>query len=158
MQLSNQIRPKKRLCGATLVEALVSIAIFGIAAISLLTGVSFGFSTIGSIREELRATQILIEKMETIRLYSWNQVNTPGFVPEKFTASYYPPNVGDTNGLGSGVTYSGTVSISAGPTGNTYSSDVRTVNVGLSWTTGGRVVSQEISTLVSRGGLQRYIY
>lgn len=144
--------------GATLVDALVAMAIFGVVAVALFAGVSFGFSIAGSTREELRANQILLEKMETMRLYSWEQINTPGFVPTKFTAFYYPPNLANTNGQGAGVRYEGTVTISSGPSGHTYSSGLRTVTVDLSWRSGDRVINRETSTLVSRGGLQRYIY
>ena len=142
----------------TLVDTLVGMAILGIAVASLFGGISFGFATVSSTRNELRASQILIEKMETIRLYTWDQINKPGFIPNNFTAAYYPPNLGNTDAPGSGVTYSGTVSISAGPTGRTYSSELRKITIGLTWTSGNRTVKRSISTLVCRGGLQRYIY
>lgn len=142
--------------GATLVDALVGMAVFGISFFSIQAGISMGFATVKSTREELRATQIMVDKMETIRLYSWKQINTAGFIPNTFTASYFPAAAGATNSIG--VTYNGTVRISAGPTGTTYSADLRTVVVSLNWNSGGRSHSRRVSTLVSQNGLQRYIY
>ena len=149
---------RKAKAGATLVDAMVAFAVFGVAAVSLFAGISFGFSTIGATREELRANQILLEKMETIRLYTWEQINTPGFVPNTFTAHYYPPNVGSTNGVGSGVEYQGVVRISSGPSGHSYSDEVRQVVVGLRWSSGDRTISRSVTSLVSKHGMQRYIY
>lgn len=149
---------KSHLSGATLIDAMVAMAVFGILAASLFGGVAFGFQSIGTTREELRANQILLEKMETIRLYSWQQLNTPGYVPTTFTESYYPANVGNTNGPGAGVTYQGTVTIAPGPAGQTYSAEVKEITVQLTWTNGNRTIGHSISTFVSRGGLQRYIY
>ena len=125
---------------------------------SLYGGISLGFTIVGHTREDLRATQILVEKMETIRLYSWDQVNTTNFIPTTFTDYYYPPGVGQTNGWSSGVTYNGTVTVSPGPTGRSYSTNVMQVTVGLNWTTGGVNRSKQLSTYVSRDGLQNYIY
>lgn len=149
---------KSRNRAATLVDALVAMAIFGVVSVALFGGVSFGFATVNTTREDLRANQILLEKMETIRLYSWEQINTPGFVPTSFAAFYYPPNLANTNGHGAGMQYRGTVTISAGPGGHTYSSEIRTITVGLTWTSNDRTINRNIETLVSRGGLQRYIY
>ena len=158
MRINRKLFEQSQTRGTTLVEALVAMAVLGIVIVSVFAGISFGFSTIGSTRAELRANQILVEKMETIRLYSWEQINTPGFIPATFTASYFPPGIGNTNATGSGPIYNGKVTVSPGPSGRTYSSEVRKVTVALSWTTGDRTINRNISTLVSRGGLQRYIY
>ncbi len=145
-------RPRRHQAGVTLIEALVAMAIFGITFFSVYAGISQGFSIIGHARENLRATQIMVEKMETIRLYSWHQLNTANFIPATFTEKYKP-----TDGDG-GLSYQGTMTISAGPSGRTYSTDLRRISVSLSWTSGGRTHTRTMNTYVTKHGLQNYIY
>src|SRR5437879_12621090 len=102
-------------------------------------------------RENLRATQIMLEKVETIRLYSWDQINTPNFIPPGFTQTYDPqgtPNVG--------LTYTGTMTIASAPIGSSYSNDMKMVTVHLSWKTSGLQRDREFSSYISRNGLQDY--
>ena len=65
-----------------MLESLVATAISGIFITSLFTGLGTGFLAVERVREDLRANQILIDKFETIRLYSWDQINTEGFIPK----------------------------------------------------------------------------
>jgi Tfp pilus assembly protein PilV len=150
----NQIptRPRRHQAGVALIEALVAMAIFGITFFSVYGGISMGFSIIGNARENLRATQIMVEKMETIRLYSWHQLNTSGFIPATFTEKY-KPNDGDD-----GLSYQGRMTIAAGPSGRTYSADMRRISVSLSWNSGGRTHTRSMTTYVTKHGLQNYIY
>src|SRR6478752_6489267 len=97
---------KSREAAATLVEVAVAAAILGIIFVTFYSGIAAGFSLIGLTRENLRADQLLLERMETIRLYSWDQISSNGFIPTTFTASFYPPIAGQTN-ANSGVTYYG---------------------------------------------------
>jgi prepilin-type N-terminal cleavage/methylation domain-containing protein len=140
--------------GVTLIETVVSLAIFGVSFFSLYAGISMGFSIIGNARENLRATQILVEKTETIRLYSWDQINTTEFIPATFTEAYKPGGSEEDGGLH----YQGRVVISDGPAGLTYSADLKTVTITLTWTSGGRAQSRTMTTYVARNGLQDYIY
>jgi prepilin-type N-terminal cleavage/methylation domain-containing protein len=149
---------KKRRAGFTLVETMVAMGVFGVGMFSLYAGISLGFSIVNHTREGLRATQIMVEKMETIRLYSWEQINTSGFIPATFTEYYYPPGNGNTNGWSAGVTFTGTVALGTGPTGLSYSTNLTKVTIGLNWVTGGVSRSKQMSTYVARNGLQNYIY
>src|ERR1044072_8496338 len=82
--------------GFTLVDALFAIAVAGVMFLALYAGLAFGFKIIKMTRENVRATQIMLEKMETIRLYTWTQINSNGFTPtNKFVVPYY--SVGSTN-------------------------------------------------------------
>src|ERR1051325_10953688 len=102
----------------TLAELMVACAILAIMVVSLFGGISFGFSNITIARQNLRATQIALEKMEIVRMYSWEQVNSNGFVPRTFTAPCFPvTNGGDTNG---GVVYYGTIIITNVVLSTTY--------------------------------------
>lgn len=140
----------------TLVETMVAMVIFVIAVFSLYAGISLGFSIVNQSRENLRATQIMVEKMETIRLYSWDQLKTPGFIPGSFTEKY-DPNAG-TNGWSGNLTYNGTIVLTNGPAGLSYSTNLMSVIINLSWTTKGHAQSRQMTTFVARNGLQDYIY
>lgn len=107
-------------------------------------------------RENLRATQLILEKFETIRLYTWDQINgANGFViPTNFTENYSV----DTSGTAIGVTYNGTMTIVNSPLGTSYSSDLKLVTVTLNWTSSGVQRTRTMQTLVARQGLQQYVY
>jgi prepilin-type N-terminal cleavage/methylation domain-containing protein len=140
----------------TLAELMVACAILAVMVVSLFGGISFGFSNITIARQNLRATQIALEKMEIVRMYSWEQVNSNGFVPTSFTAPFFPSVSGsDTNG---GVTYFGTIDITKVKFGTTYDDDMREVLVRLNWTNKNVAQSLEMSTYVSQYGMHRYIY
>src|SRR5262245_60113042 len=91
----------------TLVEVTVSLAIVGIVVLAIYGGLSAGITSIRMARENLRATQILLDKTESLRLYTWEQLNAPGFVPKNFIVPY-DSTVTNTN---SGVLYYGTITI-----------------------------------------------
>src|SRR5467141_1985271 len=76
-----QNRPALRnLQGAfTLLEGLIGVAVMGILIVCLYTGMTSGFNVVRMARENLRATQVLQEKFETLRLYTWDQINSNGF-------------------------------------------------------------------------------
>jgi type II secretory pathway pseudopilin PulG len=138
--------------GFSLIEAAVSMGIMGTVVGALLSGFGTGMFTMQMARENLRATQIMLERMETIRLYSWDQINTPGFVSTNFTATYDPQS---TN---SGTVYTGTLVITNAPVTSTYSNDMKMFTVTLNWKTGSLKRSRQFSTYISRYGLQDYIY
>ena len=139
--------------GFTLMDALIGMAIAAIMFVSLYSGLAWGFTTIRLARENSRATQIMVEKMETIRLYTWDQINSNGFIPSNFVANYYP--VGSTN---SGVNYTGAMTIASSALGTSYADDVRKINLQLNWVTGSLPRTRSLTTYISRNGLQNYIY
>jgi hypothetical protein len=106
-------------------------------------------------RQNLRATQIALEKMEITRMYSWEQLNSNGFVPRTFTAPFFPSDGPYTNG---GLTYYGTTIITNVNRHPAYSNDLREMRVFLTWTNKNIPQSLEMSTYLSQYGMQRYIY
>jgi prepilin-type N-terminal cleavage/methylation domain-containing protein len=137
----------------TLVEVLISVAVISIVFVTLYFGISAGFGVVATTREDLRATQILNEKIETMRLYTWSQINNNTTIPRSFTNWYYElANASDL-----GVAYTGSVTISGVPFSNNFSSGMRQVRVGLSWTSGRVPRYREAYTYVSSNGLQKYI-
>jgi prepilin-type N-terminal cleavage/methylation domain-containing protein len=138
----------------TLIEVLIGVVLIAGMSVSLYLGMGQGFAVIQLARENLRATQVLQEKMEAIRLVSWTQLNTPDFVPLTFTAPFYATGTQSTDGL----TYQGEVSISDVPFTAAYSDDLRMVVVNVRWLSGNVVRHRQMRTLVSNYGLQNYIY
>lgn len=145
--------PRKHRSGFSLVESAVGMGVMGTIIVALFGGFTTGFFTMQMARENLRATQIMLEKMETIRLYSWDQIN-PDFIPAAFSAKYDPQGAGNAQGL----TYSGTMTITNAPISSSYANDLKLVTVSLQWTTGGLQRTREFSSLISRYGMQDYIY
>lgn len=137
----------------SLIEVLVALAVMGVVFISLYAGFSSGFGIIQLARENLRATQIMLEKMETIRLYTWTQINSNGFIPTTFTNFYDP-----TRAAQLGVEYHGRLTISDSPITADYGREMKMVTVEVEWECGQIPRRREMITLVSRYGLQNYIY
>ena len=151
----------------TLAEVMVAVAVLAVMVVSLYLGISAGFAIVQRTRENLRATQILVQRMETLRLYTWDQLrnaeSTPTF-QTNFTA-LYDPSVGDAGG---GVEYHGDVEITVPPPASvlpaevSYRDSVALITVSLRWTNraGDNVLPHErqFQTLVARTGMQKYVY
>lgn len=137
----------------TLAEVLVALAVGSVLFVSLYSGLSSGFAIVQLARENLRATQILQEKMETIRLYTWDQITTPGFIPTNFVEVFYSA----TQYTG-GLTYTGAVTIASAPVTESYSNDLRMVTFQVTWESANVLRRRDMSTFISRYGLQNYIY
>ena len=107
-------------------------------------------------RENMRATQIMLKKLETVRLCSWDQLsNFPASFQETFDTQ--PVNNGSRN-----LVYYGTVTFApADAVGDAaYKSDMLLVTVSLAWTNlNGRtpvVHQQQMQTHIARYGSQNY--
>ena len=143
--------------GVTLVDVIMAIALLGVMASGIFGSFRYGFFTLQLARENQRATQILLEKVETIRLYSWDQVNPPGrSIPYTFPlrAVYDPQAAAGAQG----TTYDGTVAVSNCPSGSSYSANMRQVTITLNWTTGTIAHKRSLTTYVAKDGLQNYVY
>ena len=149
-------RPRRTSAAFTLPEVLVAVTVAAILFLSLYAGLSSGFAVIRVARENLRATQILQEKMETIRLYTWDQLNASDFIPDTFVEPF-----SDYAGEGAdpdGINYYGTLTITNALLAESYAADILQVNATVMWTSGNIERTRDMSTLVSRYGLQHYIY
>src|SRR6185436_7761884 len=114
MRISVPKHSKSRspLSAYTLAEVMVGVSIMSVMFLTLYLGFTQGFGVVQSSRENLRATQILQQQAEVIRLYTWEQVDpTAGMLPATTTWTFYPlGGAGDQ-----GITYTGTVNIAAAP-------------------------------------------
>lgn len=136
----------------TLIEVVFTMAMAGMLFLVLYEGLASGFSIIKLARENTRASQILVEKMETVRLYTWDQINSNGFMLTNFVVAYYP-----MAGVNGGTMYTGVVTVSDSGLATSYAGDLKKVTVQLNWLTGSMPRTRTTSTYVSRYGLQNYI-
>jgi hypothetical protein len=136
---------------------MMSVAVMGVMLVGLYGGLGYGFKQIQLAREDERATQIMAERMEVVRLLSWDQlVNLPGYVPTNFTASYSIAS--PTNAPASSQMYTGTVAVVNVPISESYAGNMRQIQITLTWQSEGLTHTRSMSTYVSRYGLQNYVY
>jgi Tfp pilus assembly protein PilV len=146
--------------GFTIIETIIGIALFGISFISLYAAMAQSLTSIHLSRENVRATQVILEKFEVIRLYNWQRLNDPLYLPRTFEVTYTPPGSG---GLPSpntrpGTTYHGTITITEPPFSANYSSNMKLVTVEVTWMTGKLQRNRSLSTFVAFDGLHSYVY
>jgi len=143
--------------GYTIVEVVIAVAVLSVMFVALYAGIAFGFRVTRSERENLRATQIILERMEGIRLFRFDQLSDTNLNPLAFSQTYYPQASGNKS---QGITYNGTVTIDTNitldPPAN-YSSVMKKITVQLNWTSEGVPRSRSISTYASQNGIQNYI-
>ena len=145
--------------GFTLPEVMISVSILAGLMVSVFAGMAIGWAVINTSRQDLRATQILTQKIESIRLLTWAQLTNQ--CPFTFRETY--DSLSQTNG--SGLWYFGRVSLGTAtniPSTCNYRDDVRLVTLSLSWTNNfGRspvVHNRQMQTLASKNGIQQYIW
>ena len=130
----------------TFVETMVATLLLTLVFVALYAAFLFGFGTIRLSQENLRAEQILVQKLETLRVYDWSKI-TGGYLPTDLAASF------STNG---GVTYDVAIAVTPAPVTESYSNTLRQVTVSLSWESGGVLRNRSMTTFVSQDGLQTY--
>jgi type II secretory pathway pseudopilin PulG len=143
--------------GFFLVEAVVGLALLGLVCMALFSGLCNSTFSVQLTRDNLRATQIMAEKLDTIRLYSWKQLTNATYIRQGFNAPLYAPDPLSPSQTNSAV-YEGTIHIDPAPISEIYGQDMRLVTVELKWKTGKLQRSRSMSTLVSRYGTYNYIY
>jgi len=130
----------------TLVETMVATLLLTSAVVGLYAAFSFGFRIIKLSQEDLRADQILVQKLETLRVYDWSKI-TNGYIPTDLTAPF------STNG---GVTYDVAIEVAPVPVIESYRDTLRQVTVSLTWESAGSLRNRSMTTFVSKDGLQTY--
>jgi hypothetical protein len=150
----------------SLAEVVVAMLVMALLFVSLYAGFSSGFAVVQLTREDLRATQIMVKRMENIRLYTWKQVlsTNPIFIPRAFM-TYYDPDGQATNS--GGTLYSGTYTAVTPPASSmlpdAYRNNMLMLTVTVYWTNllgrSNKVVrSRQMQTYVAKYGMQSYIY
>jgi Tfp pilus assembly protein PilV len=139
----------------TLMEVVVAAMVLMTISVAFYLGLSSCFSVVKASREELRATQIMTQKLEGVRLCTWSELTSFSFKEP------YDPS-GTTNNS-SGVYYYGNVVKSAAaaiPNTASYLNNMCLVTVSLTWTNsrGTAVYNRKMETHYARYGLQSYIW
>lgn len=141
----------------TLAEVIISVFLLATMAVSLFSALSYGFSNVQADREDLRATQILLQRTEAIRLCTWSQLQSMTF------QTTYDPS-GASNGS-AGTVYYGKIETNspvAVPSTCAYKTNMVQVTVTVNWTNyvGARAIahSRTAQTQVARYGMQNYVW
>src|SRR5438477_8079173 len=157
--------------GFTVVEAIVAMGVVGVLIISLYGALTSGFNGVQVGREDMRATQILVRKMDQLRLFNWNQITNGTTIPTTFFEAFNPKdptptnnmtagNHGNGHGNGNGhqtvipLIYKGTVTIDNFPDNSpAYNSDMRQVTIQLDWdSAAGMSRSRRLTTFLAHYG------
>jgi Tfp pilus assembly protein PilV len=149
----------------SLLEVLIAVFVMAFIYMGLFSGISTTFSLLQVTRENVRATQIMVSRLERVRLCAWStdQLFNTNIVPASFTDSFYPLGM---NGTGNnGTVYTGTMTITPGPSMSpaaSYGTNMALVTVTVTWTNGGNgrqnIHTRSMNTYISRYGMQNYIY
>jgi prepilin-type N-terminal cleavage/methylation domain-containing protein len=153
----------------TLVEVMISSMIGAIIFTSLFYAIAQSENIVQYDRENLRATEVIAGKMESLRLCGWTTTN--GLWDSNLISPSFSGYFSGTNG----IAYSGTVNITSNFTWYTYtpggtnidntppsySNSVALITVTLSWSEkhNGRIInfSRSDMTYASAYGMQSYV-
>jgi type II secretory pathway pseudopilin PulG len=147
------------------IEVLIAIGVSAIIFAALYRGISTTFSLLQNVRENLRATQIMLSRLEGLRLCAWSndQLFNTNIVPATFTETFYP--LGLAGGSNNGTVYAGTMTVERNPSlspNPSYRTNMARVTVTVTWTNGydGKVNvhTRSMSTFVAKYGIQNYVY
>jgi prepilin-type N-terminal cleavage/methylation domain-containing protein len=142
----------------TLVEVLISVGLLAIMVAAIYPAFILGYASIKTTREDERATQIVTQKLESVRLCTWDELAT---YPATFV-DYYNP-LGVTNST-QGTLYSGTMTIANAvlPSSPSYQSKVQLITIGVTWTnyvnSSPITHTRQMQTLSAYWGLQNYLW
>ncbi len=130
--------------GYTLAEVMLASIIMAFVLVSVLAVCSRCFRYLTDIRRTSRSSQVLQQEMENVRLMTWSQV-------QSLSGSFSDPT--DTNHL-----YTGTIN-TGGYDSYSGTATLTCVTLVVTWTnqSANRVLTNSLTTLVARGGLNSYI-
>lgn len=140
--------PAARQRGFTLIEVLASMLLLGVSITALLSGISWGINTAAMQRENQIATQILTERMDTIRLYSHSLITNNAYFPKTVTVT----NVGSGKQV-----YTLSMTVTNNFLGVNYRTNLAQVTLTLNWSTYGTPRQRTVRTFVAMNGLQAYV-
>src|SRR5436190_1022853 len=143
--------PQLRSNAFTMVEVMISMGVVGILIITLYTAIAGSTSMVRDCQENERVTQILSDKLDTIRLYNWTQIQSGTFIPTNFVLGIDPAVTNSRS------YYTGTVSFVQQPITESYGSNMVQVTVAVNWVSGSRPQQRSMTTYVAKYGLQSYI-
>jgi type II secretory pathway pseudopilin PulG len=142
----------------TLVESMIAVLVAAIMFIALYASFASGFATVKLAREDLRATQIILQRLENLRLCSFtniqNSVETDYFDPKDAingtAGTIYTFNLTATTPLTTDM--GGTL---AAPIW--YRTNMLVITARVTWTNAGILRTRVMQTYASRNGMQSYV-
>ena len=141
-----------------LVEAVIGMSLLGLVFMAMYTGLVTTTFSVQLSRENLRATQIMAEKLDTIRLYGYSKIIDPRYLQGQFFVPVYTDDPSKPGNDATARMFTGEISVNDAPITEPYAADMRMVTVTLWWQTGKMKRTRTMSTLVSKYGLQKYVY
>ena len=132
-------------------EVVISMAVVGILIVALYGAIGSSLNLVRISQENQRVTQILSDKLDTIRLYNWIQLHSNGFVQTNFVLPIDPMDPSST------PYYTGKVSIAQSSISEPYRTNLLHVEVTVDWVSGTRPQSRTMTTYIAKYGLQSYI-
>ena len=149
---------RSRAAAFNLIEAAVAMGVIGLGVVALYSALLTGVEVVTRSREDLRATQVMVELMDTLRLYSWDQITDPTFTPKHFDVEYDP--IAATNGGTGRFLYNCVMNVKKGPKDVDYGDNMKTITLDIDWTNGNskKKRTRTFVTYVTKNGLQSYIY
>src|SRR3974377_2461188 len=80
MKISKAIKQiRARAAAFTLADVIVAVFVLGTVGGTFCVGLSSGFYVLQNTREDLRATQIMMQRVEAIRLCTWSELSQFSF-------------------------------------------------------------------------------
>jgi Tfp pilus assembly protein PilV len=162
LSLSINKTPLPRESAFTLVEVLMGAAVMTVVFVTIFGVMTMCLFVSGTSRENLRATQIMLDKMEGIRLYSPAQLTNTAFLLQAFTNwSSETNNIGLPNVQGYGIMYTGTITIAPVNFATAYTSNMHQVTVNIGWISGGQgdiPHTRNMTTFYASQGLYNYVW
>jgi prepilin-type N-terminal cleavage/methylation domain-containing protein len=160
LQTQSKTRAQKASRGFTLVETMVAIFVSAIMLSAHYLAFAAGFSIVAVTREDLRASQIMLQRMETIRLCSYGDLTNAVKYPP--TVTQYYDEKGQTNSRGAAYTVTHVAASALNSTNvnylpPSYRSNMTEVTVGVSWKSGTKIRNRLMKTYVARYGVEKYI-
>ncbi len=156
-QRGSDAEVSRRRGGFTITEVVVAVLVLATISTAYYLGISSCFSVVKTSQEDIRATQIMMQKLEAVRLCTWSELTNFSF------REPYDPS-GSTNNT-SGIYYFGTVAKGPAtiiPNTASYQNNMCLVTVNLVWTNNASthplVHNRQMQTLYARYGLQSYIW
>ena len=131
------IKRKKREEGLTYIEVLVTMVIFGVALIALLSCFLHGFNVLSRMRQTAIATQSIQKELELIRNMSFNDILT---LDSSFT----------NESLSLLESSSGAVNIE-----DSLGDDIKKLTVSVLWSYQGKQMRKDVVTYITRKGINR---
>ena len=154
---NNTNRNPNSASGFSLVENVVALAIVAIMLTSLYGCFASGYATVRTSRESLRATQILLTRLEGTRLCTFDQITNTVYNPRTFTESFDPK---DQSAGAGGAVYSGTFTPTVPEVGSlpeSYRTNMVLITVSVNWTSGKLQHTRSMQTYAARDGIEGYV-